>query len=328
MTEQELELQSLESVGPATKQKLLDAGIHDVLELSVRSPSDLSTITGLELSKTTSLCNKARMQLVAAGRMEKDFTSAKDIYEKRKSMDRIATGCQSIDDLLAGGVETQAITEFYGEYGSGKSQICHTLAVTVQRPKEDGGLEGSAIYIDTEGTFRPERIYQIAEKKGLDPEEILSRITVAKAYNSSHQEYIIGALGGVIRDNDVRLVAVDSAVAHYRAEFLGRATLADRQQRLNRMMHLLLRTAENYNVAIVITNQIQSRPDTFFGDPFKPTGGHVVGHTSTYRIYLKKVGKRRIAKMVDSPCHPEIEAPYVLDEGGVSDLSEDNASRR
>ncbi len=284
---------------------------------------DLSTITGFEFGKAAALCNKARLHLVANGLIQEDFTSAKEIYEKRKKIERITTGCNSLDELLAGGMETQAITEVYGEYGSGKSQLCHTLSVTTQLPHEEGGLEASAIYIDTENTFRPERIYQIAEERNLNPEEILRRITVAKAYNSSHQELIIQALGRVIKENKTKLIALDSAVAHYRAEFLGRGTLAERQQRLNRMMHLLLRTAETYNVAVVATNQVQSTPDIFFGDPSKATGGHVVAHTSTYRIYLRKSGKRRIAKMVDSPCHPETEAPFILDKSGVADISDD-----
>ena len=152
----------------------------------------------------------------------------------------------------------------------------------------------------------------------MDPDKALENIIIAKAYNSAHQELIVEQTGPIIDTNKVKLLIVDSAVAHYRAEFLGRATLSDRQQRLNKFMHMLLRIAETYNVAVLATNQIQSSPDAIFGDAFKPTGGHVVAHTSTYRIYLKRSGKNRIARMVDSPYHPEREVLFTLAEQGVS----------
>ena len=208
------------------------------------------------------------------------------------------------------------------------SQICHTLCVMVQQPKGDGGLDAGAVYIDTEGTFRPERIQEIAESREMDSEKVLSRITVARAYNSAHQELIVKDLGRIIEPNKVKLVILDSAVAHYRAEFLGRGTLAERQQRLNRFMHQLLRTAEIYNIAVVVTNQVQAAPDSFFGDPTRPTGGHVVAHTSTYRIYLRKAAKNRIARMVDSPYHPERDTVFVLNDRGIDDPPEESSRRK
>ena len=208
------------------------------------------------------------------------------------------------------------------------SQICHTLCVMVQKPKDEGGLDAGAVYVDTEGTFRPERIQEIAEARDMDSEKVLSRITVARAYNSAHQELIVKELGRVIEPNKVKLVILDSAVAHYRAEFLGRGTLAERQQRLNRFMHQLLRTAEIYNIAVVVTNQVQAAPDSFFGDPTRPTGGHVVAHTSTYRIYLRKAAKNRIARMVDSPYHPERDTVFVLNERGVDDPAEETSRKK
>ena len=208
------------------------------------------------------------------------------------------------------------------------SQICHTLCVMAQQPRGEGGLDAGSVYIDTEGTFRPERIQEIAEARGIDSEKVLSHITVARAYNSAHQELIVKDLGRIIEPNKVRLVILDSAVAHYRAEFLGRGTLAERQQRLNRFMHQLLRTAEIYNIAVVVTNQVQAAPDSFFGDPTRPTGGHVVAHTSTYRIYLRKAAKNRIARMVDSPYHPERDTVFFLNEKGVDDPAEETSSRK
>ena len=328
MTLEELELDSLEGVGPARKQKMIDAGIHTIMDLAVRGPSEVADTVGIDLAAAIELCNKARTRLVEMGRLEKDFVSASEIYKRRQNIEKISTGTKNLDELLMGGIESQAVTEFYGEYGSGKTQLCHTLCIIVQLPKELGGLDAGAIYIDTENTFRPERIAGIAKDRDLDPDSILERIIVAKAYNSSHQELIVQELGRVLDQNNIKLVIVDSAVAHYRAEFLGRGTLAERQQRLNRFMHLLLRYSETRNVAIVVTNQVMSVPDQYFGDPTKATGGHVVAHTSTYRIYLRRAGKNRIAKMVDSPYHMEREFPFLLNEKGVDDPSEETTSRR
>jgi len=327
-TDPELELDVLPGVGPATKQKLNDAGIYTILDLATAGPSDIADAVDIETSKAVELNNKARKKLVELKRLEPDFMNAADLLVKRKAIDRVSTGSKNLDDLLGGGIESWAMTEFYGEFGSGKSQICHTLCVMVQAPRGEGGLDAGAVYIDTEGTFRPERIAEIAEARGMDSDKVLSRITVARAYNSAHQELIVKDLGKVIEPNKVRIVLLDSAVAHYRAEFLGRGTLAERQQRLNRFMHQLLRIAEVYNIAVVVTNQVQSAPDSFFGDPTRPTGGHVVAHTSTYRLYLRKAGKNRVARMVDSPYHPERDAVFVLDEKWVDDPSEETSRKK
>jgi DNA repair protein RadA len=297
----ELMLDSLEDIGPTTKGFLEQAGFKSIKDLVVRGPVDVSEATGMQIEKSVNLCNKARLKLEEVGIIEKSFTKATTLYEKRKNEERISTGSKNLDDLFGGGVETRAITEIYGEYGTGKTQLCHTLCVIVNLDKPRGGLESGALYIDTENTFRPERIVSISQARNLDPDRILDNILVAKAYNSAHQELIIEQTGPVIDANNIKLVVVDSAVAHYRAEFLGRATLSDRQQKLNKFMHLLLRISETYGVAL------------------RPIGGHVVAHTSTYRVYLKRSGKNRIARMVDSPYHPEREVLFTLAESGVED---------
>ena len=314
-----MEIASLPGVGPVTTKKLNDVGIYTILDIVVRGPTDTAEATGFETDKAVELCNKARLKLVEIGKFDKDFVTATEIYGRRQKIERISTGSGNLDELLIGGVETQSVTEFYGEYGTGKTQICHTLCLIVQLPVEDGGLNGGAIYIDTENTFRPERLRDIAVERGMDPDKALEKIIVAKAFTSSHQELLVGELGKVIESSNARLVIVDSLMGHYRSEFLGRATLATRQHRLNRFMHLLIRTAETRNVAVVMTNQVMSDPGAFFGDPTRPVGGHVVAHTSTYRIYLRKSGKNRIAKMKDSPYHPEHEAVFTLNERGVDD---------
>ncbi|MDR4510862.1 MAG: DNA repair and recombination protein RadA [Nitrososphaeraceae archaeon] len=314
-----LNLDSIEEIGPATKVNLTNAGVGSVKDLVVRGPYNISEITGLSIEKAVELCNKARIKLEELGALEKSFITATELYNKRQSIARISTGSRCLDELLGGGIETGSITEIYGEFGSGKTQICHTTAILVQQSKKDGGLEGKAIYVDTENTFRPERIVSISKARNIEYINSLENIIVAKVFNSSHQELVIQELGKIIENNNIKLVLLDSAISHFRAEFLGRGTLSERQQRLNKLMHMLIRIAEIYNIAIIITNQIQSTPDIVFGDPYRPTGGNVIAHASTYRVYLKKAGKNRIARIVDSPYHAEIEALFSLGEKGITD---------
>ncbi len=309
---EDLRLDSLEGVGPVTTRKLSDAGIHNIMDLIIRGPVEISEITGMDKDTTAKIVNKARQQLVEEGLILKDFVTATEIYKRRQDIGKITTGTNCLDTLFDGGIETQALTEVYGEFACGKTQFCHTMCVMVQKPKEEGGLEGGVLYIDTENTFRPERIVSIAKANEMDPEKILDNIIVARAYNSAHQTLILEEAGPVIEENNIKLIIVDSAVGLFRAEYLGRGTLAARQQKLNHFVHLLVRIAETYNCAALATNQVMASPDVFFGDPTRPIGGNVVAHTSTYRIYFKKSGKKRIARMVDSPHHPELVVVFAL----------------
>ena len=315
----DLELTEIEGIGPKTKEKLIEGGIESVLDLAVALPGEVEEILGGKEESAFSLISAARKLLEQSGLLEKEFVSASDVLQRRQTMLRCKTGSKNLDNLLTGGVETQAITEVFGDYGSGKTQLCHTLCCICQLPPTDGGFDAGAIYIDTESTFRPERISQIAHARGMNVEEILKNITFCKAYNSSHLEVILKALGKYIEKNKVKLVIVDSIISLHRAEFSGRGTLAERQQRLNSLIHRLLRIAEIYNIAVVVTNQVQSQPDTFFGDPTRPAGGHVIAHACTYRIYLKKAGQDRIATMVDSPYHPYGDTRFTITEMGVVD---------
>ena len=325
---EDLRLDSLEGVGPVTTRKLSDAGIHNIMDLIVRGPVEISEITGMDKETTEKIVNKARKQLIEEGLIVKDFESATDIYKRRLDIGKISTGTNSLDTLFDGGIETQALTEVYGEFGCGKTQFCFTMCVLVQKPKEEGGLEGGALYIDTENTFRPERIVTIAKANEMDPEKVLDNIIVARAYNSAHQTLILEEVGPVIRENNIKLIIVDSAVGLFRAEYLGRGTLSVRQQKLNHFVHLLVRIAETYNIAALATNQVMASPDVFFGDPTRPIGGNVVAHTSTYRIYFKKSGKKRIARMVDSPHHPEMDVIFALGEAGVIDPDDDGKKKK
>ncbi len=214
-----LALSNIEDIGPATEKRLREAGLKSIRDLLVRGPVDISEATGMEMDQSVDLCNKARLMLEDLGIIDKSFVTATSLYNKRK--DRISTGSKSFDDLLGGGMETRAVTELYGEFGTGKTQLCHTLCIMVEQPASGGGLAAKAIYVDTENTFRPERIVSIAEARALDSRKALENVIVAKAYNSAHQELIIEEAGSVIEDNNARLIIVDSAVAHYRAEFIG-----------------------------------------------------------------------------------------------------------
>jgi DNA repair protein RadA len=315
----ELALENLAGVGPVTTRKLNDAGIQNIMDLIVRGPVEIAELTGMDIDSSSKICEKAREDLVKGGLIAKDFISASELYKKRQTIGMITTGTDALDTLFAGGIETQALTEVYGEFGCGKTQFCHTMCVQVQKPKAEGGLEGGVLYMDSENTFRPERIVSIAKANGMDPEKVLDNIIVARAYNSSHQMLILEEASSLINENNIKLIISDSAVGLFRAEYLGRGTLATRQQKLNKFVHLLVRLAETYNIASLMTNQVMSSPDQFFGDPTKPIGGNVVAHTSTYRVYLKKSGKKRIARMVDSPHHPEMDVIFALGEAGVQD---------
>ena len=325
---EELRLDSLEGVGPVTTKKLTDAGVHNIMDLVVRGPVDIAEVTGMDKETAEKIVTKAPQHPPSPFPLSPDFVTATEIYKRRQDIGKITTATQCLDQLLDGGVETQALTEVYGEFGSGKTQFCHTICVTVQKPKEEGGLGGGVLYVDSENTFRPERIVSIAKAKGMDPEKVLDNIIVARAYNSAHQTLILEEAGSIIEQHNIKLLIADSAVGLFRSEYLGRGTLSERQQRLNRFMHLLVRTAETYNCAAVATNQVQASPDVFFGDPIKAIGGNVVAHTSTYRIYFKKSGKKRIARMVDSTHHPEEEVIFTVTEGGVADPEDETKKKK
>jgi len=322
----DLEIQDIEGVGPTTARKLKEAGIVSVMDLAVTSADELAVDINSSKDTAATFIMAAQRLLRESNILEKEFVTAESALEKRKSLMRCSTGSRALDELLLGGIETQAVTEFYGEFGSGKSQICHTLAAIAPQPKEAGGLNGGVIYIDTEGTFRPERLNQIARTRELEPSHVLKNVAVCKVYNSSHLELIIKDLGKYVNDFNAKLVIIDSIISLHRAEFAGRGTLADRQQRLNGLLHKVIRLAEIFNIAVVITNQVQSSPDTFFGDPTKAAGGNVIGHASTYRIYLRKSGENRTAKMIDSPYHPYSDAKFTLNEKGTDDLEDELSS--
>jgi len=315
-----VELEELPGVGPAIAEKLREAGLNSLEAIAVASPAELVATAEIGESTAAKIINAARVAADIGG-----FETGEKILERRQGIGKLTTGSKSFDDLLGGGLETQAMSEFYGEFGSGKTQIAHQLAVNVQLPPEKGGLNGSVIIVDTENTFRPERIKDMAEGVGLDYEDMLKNIHVARAYNSNHQILLVEKAGEVANElknteKPIRLMVIDSATAHFRSEYVGRGTLANRQQKINKHLHDALRFADINNAVVMITNQVMVRPDAFFGDPTRPIGGHIVGHTATFRIYLRKSkGEKRIAKLVDSPNLPEAEAVFSVSKAGIGD---------
>ncbi|MDQ1446996.1 MAG: repair protein RadA [Acidimicrobiaceae bacterium] len=308
-------VEDLPGVGPATADKLKEAGYEDLMAIAVASPGDIAEKCDIGEGVAQKIINAARKLADVGG-----FETGLEVAERRKSVNKIGTGSKAFDELMGGGIETQSITEFYGEFGSCKTQFAMQLAVNVQRSETEGGLNGHALYIDTENTFRPERITQMALALGMDPQEVLKKIHVARAFNSNHQMLLAERAQEICRDFPVKLIVVDSLTAHFRAEFVGRGTLADRQQKLNRHMHDLQRLGGINNAAVIVTNQVSAKPDAFFGDPTRPIGGHIVGHTSTFRIYLRKSkGGKRICRLVDSPHLPEGEAVVNVTEDGIRD---------
>jgi DNA repair protein RadA len=317
----DLQLEDLPGVQSHLISKLKQAGIQSVLDLAVSIPHELApggegSVISADTEIISELVLTAKKALADSGALIKEFSTADQVLERRKSLVRYTTGSKSLDDFLKGGIESQAITELTGEFGSGKSQICHTLCVTAAT--NNSSKINSIIFIDTENTFRPERVQQIAEARGLDSEEIMKKVFVCKIVNSAQLEALIRNLGKSIEEYKAKLVIIDSIISLHRAEYTGRETLAERQQRLNVMLHKLIRLSEVYNIAVVLTNQVQTTPDNTFENPsVRAAGGNIMGHACTYRIFLRKAGRDRIVVMVDSPHHAYSQVKFTISEKGV-----------
>lgn len=307
----------LPGVGSATAEKLRSKGFSTIESIAIATIRELMS-AGISEKQANNMINEARNSISLT------FLRADELLKMRKNVARLTTGSEAIDELLGGGLETQTITEFYGAFSTGKSQMCHQLCVNVQLPINKGGLEASALYIDTENTFRPERIVKMAEHIELDPQKVVQNIIYAEAFNSDHQMLLLEKADVKIKQNNVRLIIVDSLTSHFRSEYLGRENLAERQQKLNKHMHRLIRLAQAFNAVAVVTNQVMSKPDAFFGDRVQAVGGHIVGHTSHTRIFLRKAsgGRVRIGRLVSSPYLPEGERVFKITENGIEDITE------
>jgi DNA repair protein RadA len=308
------DLEDLPGIGPATSEKLKASGYKDIASIASSNPHELAEVGdfGVEAAKKAI---EAAKQSIDIG-----FETADLLFERRKTIGKIKTGSKELDDLLGGGVETQAITEFFGRFSSGKSQVGFQLAVNVQKPLGEGGLGGKAIFIDTESTFRPDRVVQMAEAQGMDPDTVLKNIYTQRAENSDHQMLLVEKAEALMKEGGIKLMIVDSLTSHFRADYIGRGALSDRQQKLNKHIHLLQRFADTYNVAVYVTNQVMDNPAIMFGDPTTPIGGHVIAHAATYRVYVRKSkDEKRIARLVDSPNLPDGERVFKVSAEGVKD---------
>jgi len=309
-------IEDLPGVGAATAEKLIAAGYDNFMSIAVSSPGEMVNIAGVTEATARKIINAAR------GKLEMGFETGEELLRRRENVTKISTGSQSLNAMLGGGIETGAITEVYGAYGSGKTSIAHQLTVNVQLPKDKGGAEGMAVWIDSEGTIRPEYIAKLAEVQGLDSKEALKNFRGVRSFNSDHQVLLAEKVEELIKEGlPVKLIIIDSLMGHFRSDFSGRGELATRQQKLNKHLHTLMKLASQYNLAIYVTNQVMAKPDTFFGDPTEAIGGHVLHHASTYRIYLRR-GKKgtRVAKLVDAPAMPESEAIFQVTEKGIEDV--------
>lgn len=307
--------------GPAMsavdRKKLVEAGFHTVESIAYSTQKALMAVKGISEAKALKLMQEAT-RLIPLG-----FTSATEYHKQRAEIIHLTTGSKELDKLLGGGIETGSITEMFGEFRTGKTQLCHTLCVTCQLSLEHGGGEGKALYIDTEGTFRPQRLVSIAEKFGLNPTDVLDNVAYARAYNSDHQTKLLIQASAMLAESRFALLVVDSATALYRTDYSGRGELAARQMHLARFLRSLLRIADEFGVAVVITNQVVATVDggmMFVADPKKPIGGNIMAHASTTRLSLRKGrGNTRVCKIYDSPCLPENEAMFAINEDGIGD---------
>lgn len=316
-------IEDLDGVGPATAEKLRELGYHTIESLATAALKELVP-AGISEKQAAKIISQAR------GSIAISFIPANELIKLRQNVLRLSSGSKSIDELLGGGLESQTISEFYGQYGVGKSILCHQLCVNAQKPVDQGGLNGGALYIDTEQTFRPEWIERMSNHLGMDPDTVARNIMYAEAYTSDHQILLLEKADQVIKENNIRLIVVDSLTAHFRSEYLGREMLADRQQKINKHLHRLVRLARAFNTVAVVTNQVMSRPDAFFAMAVEAVGGHIVAHTTHTRVFLRRTagGPVRIARLVSSPYLAEGERLFKVTENGIEDVESEEASKK
>lgn len=301
-------------------KKLQDAGFHTIESIAHSSKKKLIETRGISQAKAEKIHSEAA-KFVPLG-----FCSATDAYKMRQDLIYLTTGSSSLDNLIGGGIETGSITEVYGEFRTGKTQLCHTLCVTSQLLINQGGGEGKVIYIDTEGCFRPERIASIAKRFNLNEQDVLDNVAYARAYNTEHQIGLLNQVCAMMTEMRYALLIIDSATSLFRTDYVGRGELASRQQQLGLFMRNLQRIADEFGVAVLITNQVVAQVDgasKFISDPKKPVGGNVIAHAAQTRLHFKKgKGCNRICNIVDSPSLPTGDANFSISEAGIGDFIE------
>lgn len=310
-------------INVADIKKLKQAGICTVKGIQMTTRKKLCAIKGISEAKMEKI-KEVAAKLVG----ESAFVTALAYADKRKQVFRISTGSQELDKLLGGGIESMSITEVFGEFRTGKTQLSHTLCISTQMPGANGYSGGKVVFIDTENTFRPDRLRDIADRFNVDQTAVLDNVLYARAYTSEHQYELLDFVAAKFYEEPgvFKLLIVDSIMALFRVDFSGRGELADRQQKLAQLLSRLQKIAEEYNVACFVTNQMTADPGatmSFQADPKKPIGGHILAHASTTRVMFRKGrAENRIAKIYDSPDLPENEATFAISNGGVIDAKE------
>lgn len=311
------DLMRIKGVGKSQAEKLYNAQIYSCLQLAGMPIPQLMDRTGFTKKACETLVANAK-PLCDLG----DVLSADSLFTTENNRDYLSTGSNSFNELIGGGYPTKLITEIHAENGIGKTQASFTASVMCTRPKEEGGLDGDVVYIDTEGTFNAHRVAQIAESRGYDPQEVLSKIHVARVMTSSQQVLIMDKINELATQYNIRLIVVDSIMARFRSDFAGgRQNLPERQGMLNQHLAELMAFANRYDSVILVTNQMSASPDAgAFFDPMIPVGGNVLGHASAIRIRIRR-GKSgtRIMKLIKSNTMPVGECVTELTEAGIGD---------
>jgi len=317
----DLKVSQLDGVGAVTEKKLNAFGVNTILDICVRGSAEIAEITGVGREKADQWSFNAQRLLEDNGYIRKSDMDTLDLMDYQENYPTLGTKCEEVDNLMGGGVKPEATYEVYGEFGSGKTQFCNSLTVEAIH----GG--DNVIWIDCEDTFRPARIFEILKAREYveDKEQAKEMLQRIKYFYTPNTELLMGTVNNLSKtmlDFKPRLVIIDGAIGQFREEYLGRGTLADRQNQIKRLMTHLKNITYYFKCTVIFTNQVQSDPSTMFGDPIKPIGGNVVGHASTHRIYFKKSGKKRIARMVDSPEYAMADAEYILNEKGMDNVEE------
>ena len=315
----ELGVDQLKGVGSVTQKKLETFGVTSLIDLCIRGAQEIKEITGVAKPTCDSWVFQSQKLLEDNGLIRKSDMSTNELWEYQKAYPVISTKCDEVDNLISGGVRPEATYEVYGEFGAGKTQFCNSLTVETIH---DGN---NVIWIDCEDTFKPNRIAEMlkAREYAENDEEVgeyLNQITYLYCPNTEQLMGTINGLSKILDDKKPKLVILDGAIGQFREEYLGRGTLAERQMQIARLMSHIKNISFYFRCAVVFTNQVQSDPSMMFGDPIKPIGGNVVAHASTYRLYFKKSGKKRLARMIDSPEHAMADAEYILDAKGMSNV--------
>lgn len=319
-------LDGVPGLGPVSKKRLVDFGIQSMAQIfSELTITELAEITGMDKAKAVDAFAFIRKTMTEHGQLTKMQMTAKEILDYRKALPRLKTGCSSFDELFAtehhpdGGLESNSITELYGANGSGKTQISHILTLNTLLEYPDS----VTAYIDTETTFRPERIIEMAKHRKIEDEEIekiLNRIIVLNVNQADLQIVAVSNVNSMLSTKtNIKLIVVDSLTARFRDGFHGRGNTGTKSQKLGKMLHMLGSIAETWKIPIIGVNQIYNSPDTVFGDPDIPYGGNIVGHTVVTRVKLEKVGKgnKRRARVIKSSYIDKNEGLFYIKSSGI-----------